>query len=162
MTNNETLDINDLKKFARANRSIAETVLLAQAFAELERERVDAYVRPIFDSYTFVSDAGHPITDPDHLYMTDLEGANYLAYNNAVLDANVANGWTGDRDFCPALTAETLLIDAQNCLLQVFAEHIGASYNSFYGETRTKALKLLLGVCLTKTNAGTLAESVSW
>lgn len=149
MNNTDTLSITSIRRFARDHKGLAHTVCTAQAFAELERERVDAYTRPIFDRYTFLCErTGKRITDPDRLYLTDLDGANYLDYLEAVYDAHAAHGWEGPRDHCPALVAESLHTDAENCLLQAFADFIGASTASFYGDTRKRALDLLLRACL--------------
>jgi hypothetical protein len=49
MTTTPTLD--QFEQFSRDAALAARAVLMAQAFAQLERERVDAYIRPIFDSF---------------------------------------------------------------------------------------------------------------
>src|SRR5436305_796946 len=44
----------DFKDWAREHRSLALAVCRAQAAAELTRARVDAYIKPIFESFGFV------------------------------------------------------------------------------------------------------------
>ena len=43
--------------------------------------------------------------------------------------------------------------DAENLLLQAFAEFIGVSPGGFYGKNRERALDLLLTVCLQGSDA---------
>ena len=53
---NMALTINKLKNWARENRDLALTVCTARAFAELELERVNAYILPVFETYEFTKD----------------------------------------------------------------------------------------------------------
>ncbi len=73
-TNPAPLSVPKLKTWARTNRSLAMTVVTARAFYQLERERVAAYVTPIFLKYGFTdADNGAPLTDPSKLYHSDEE-----------------------------------------------------------------------------------------
>lgn len=118
------LTIENLKEFIeKEGREIAETVCFAQAFAQMERERVNEYKKPIFDRYSF-SDEGDktPITDPELLYKTNLESENYKKYNDEILNAHAANGWNGERGLCPALVAEDLQRQAEYCLISAWMQ----------------------------------------
>ena len=135
---------------------MAETVCLAQAFAECERERVDAYIAPVFARFNFVigptmaahyKDGGQRITDPGKLYLCEDE-EQCKAYYAACDDAHRAHGFTGKPGYCPALIAEALLIDAQNCLLRVGCDLLGLDDIPAMPEHRAKMLDLLLGACL--------------
>lgn len=156
MTNTATatankLTVNKLKAWAKANREVAMTALKARAFAELERERVDAYIAPIFARYGFVDDlngTGAALTDPKKLYLsTDEERC--ADYYSECDRAHREHGYTGDAGTCPALVAEDLQIHAENILLDSLAKFVGV--DGFYSlEIRAKALDLAIGACVAK------------
>lgn len=153
MTNTETatkaLTVKKLRTWARSNRSLAETVLKAQAFAELERERVDAYIAPIFARYGFKDDEGNAIASPRKLYLCEDDAACAAFY--AECDAvHCAHGFIGGAGECPALVAESILIQAQNLLLDSLAKFVGVDGFSGSLELREKALKLALGSCFAR------------
>jgi hypothetical protein len=140
----------------------ARAVLLAQAFAELERERVDAYVRPIFDRYQFQYAAewgdrrgglSGPIPSPKDLYLCD-DAPGLAAYYADCDDAHRAHGFTGPAGHCPALRAESLLLAAQNALIDLAKPLFGFDARDLYGEDRRKCLDLLLGACLKAEREG--------
>ena len=141
-----TPTLTQFKTWARANRSLAEAVCMAQAFAECERERVDAYIRPVFDRYTFIDEQGKRITKPRDLFMSADDATEFYAACDV---AHRENGFTGESGYCPALIAESMLIDAQNALIKSGAALLGID-GDIYGEHRKKMLDLLLGACLTK------------
>jgi hypothetical protein len=135
----------------------ARAVLLAQAFAELERERVNAYIRPIFASYHFMIGkcwqkdptlAGQPITDEQHLYLCDDDDPQLAAYYDECDRAHRAHGFRGKPGHCPALEAEHLLTIAQSALLDLSTPLFGFRGDSLFGEDRARALKLLIGACM--------------
>jgi hypothetical protein len=144
-----------LKAWARENRALAMTVCKATAFAQLERERVDAYVEPIFDRYGFTDEDGDPITSPERLYNCEDEQACSVYYAEC-LRAHAEHGWKGDPEHCPALVAEDLQIKAENLLLGSLAEFLGLgntmfTFSSRHGnplETRKAVLELALGACI--------------
>jgi hypothetical protein len=144
--------IDEFKQYARIECSeLIATLIAARIFAEVERERVNSYVEPIFAQYDFrpsaewltrrggMADA--PLTRKD-LYLTDLDAPAYLEYCERVKDAHAANGWTGDRDFCPALVAESAVNDAENAVLVSLGRMMNAPFEKLYGEKREHALKL--------------------
>jgi hypothetical protein len=151
------LNVETLQAFARENKPIAETVCLAQAFAELETERVMAYIKPLFATFEFYRDLdgdedGERITDLDQLYLSkDDEQAR--AFYDAADAAHREHGFDGEKDIWPNLVAESMHTDAENCLLQAFAEFIGVSPGRFYGKLRAQALDLLMRICLQDSNA---------
>lgn len=120
-----------------AEMAVDETVvelvaecLFREGKAQLVRERVDEYTKPVFDSFTFYVtedckrekgtayiDADGRILNEKRLYLTDLDGENYKAYLTAIRKAHLENEFgdvireherthNGDQGFCPALIAE--------------------------------------------------------
>lgn len=148
------MDVKQLKAWARANRSLAMTVCKARAFAEVERERVDAYVRPIFVRYGFKNDldgSGETLTDPRRLYLSEEDDRAKEFY--AECDrAHRAHGFDGPEGHCPALIAEDLQCRAEQLLLASLAAMQGLDDGELSRtlELRARALELALGVCLGK------------
>lgn len=151
MTNtNPALTVAKLKTWARQNRGLALAVATARAFHELEIERTDAYVAPIFARYGFRDEDGAPIPTTDKLYLCEDDAACAAFY--AECDAaHRAHGFTGGEGEHPALIAETVKIRLENQLLESLAAFTGAP--GFYTlELRAKALKIALGSCLTNSS----------
>jgi hypothetical protein len=142
-------NINEFKAWCRAHKGLAEAVCMAQAFAELERPRVDAYVLPIFERYEFKDEEGQPIPNPDRLYRCpdDAKCAAFYAECDA---AHRANGFKGSEGVCPALQAENLVIEAEQALIRVAAVFFGIENAPLYDKKREQFLKLVLGACLQK------------
>lgn len=148
--------VEDLKAWARDHRDLAMTVAKAQAFASVERERVDAYERPIFDRYTFTDDmlahhnepgvAKRVLTDPKQLYLSEDE-ERVAAYYAECEVAHRAHGYQGEEGTCPALVAEDLQFRAEALLLDALAGFIGT--DGFYTlELRAKALDMAMRCAL--------------
>lgn len=149
-----TPQINEFKAWAQANSDLAKAVLLAQAFAKIERERVDAYILPMFESRTFyrAKEWGEQkrITRYDDLYLTDPHGAEYLQFCADCDAAHRAHGFTGEAGCCPALIAEDLRCKAESALIDAGCKLMGIDH-IYNLEHRAKMLKLLLGACLIET-----------
>jgi hypothetical protein len=148
--------VDQFKTWARRNQPVAKAVLLARAFAALERQRVDAYIAPIFASYGFTYGAiargqltGLIPTQKD-LYLAD-DGPQMAAYYAECDAAHRAHGFTGPDGHCPALTAETLVRDAERALMDQALPLFGIE--DVYGDDRAKYLELLIGACLIKKGA---------
>lgn len=153
MTKTQTPTLRQFKQWARTNAPLAKAVLLAQAHAELERERVNVYIQPILARYAFVdglsrdSHKGSPITDTEHLYLVTDE-AKVAAFFKECDAAHRAHGFAGPEGHCPALRAENLLMQAQSALIDCAKPLFGFDSTDIYGENRKKALELLLGACM--------------
>lgn len=152
----KTPTLSEFQAWARENHRLAHSVCLAQAFAECERKRVDAYVLPIFNSYTWTvrpefqerrNGGVNTIDKPGDLYLSDQE-EQLAEYYAACKAAHIAHGWRGDPDHCPALSADSLLMEAQQALLESGSELLGVNLRDVYGDLRKRALDLLLGACL--------------
>lgn len=150
----KTPSLSQFKTWARQNHELAQAVCAAQAFAECERQRVDAYVLPIFKSYTFIVGLTgvrrklvEYVTSPRDLYLCTDE-ALCKKYYAECDQAHRAHGFKGQDGFCPALVAESELVDAQNALIKSGAELLGIDGADVHGEHRKQMLHLLLGACL--------------
>jgi hypothetical protein len=155
----KTPTVPALKKWARANKGLAKAVLKAKAFAEVERERVDAYVEGVFAKYEFYNDLDSPrntrkgekLTHSKSLYLSTDEAKTSEFY--AECDrAHREHGFTGTEGHCPALEAESLLVEAENGLLDEVGKLMGLDGRDFSRslELRAKTLDWALSVCLAK------------
>lgn len=151
-TATKTPTLAQFKQFAREIAPAARAVLMAQAFAELERKRVNAYTRPLFAEYTFADKrTGERITDPKWLYLSEDDDlcADYFKQCDAL---HREHGFTGPEGHCPALIAENLLMAAQRELLNLASPLFGVDFANTFGDTRKKALDLLIGAALKTDN----------
>jgi hypothetical protein len=119
------------------------------AFAQVERERVNAYILPIFQRYGFRDDEGKPITNPERLY-TCTDEERVAAYYEECDRAHREHGFTGPKGHCPALTAEDALVKAENALIRAASALTGIEVGEVYLESRRKYLDILLGACIKK------------
>lgn len=149
------VSLEQFKRFSADTAPAARAVCMAQAFAELTRERVDAYVRPIFDSYgfTYSGDLAEkcglsgPLPSPKELYLCDDEPALKAFYADCD-EAHRAHGANLPAGHCPALHAEHLLIVTENALIDLAEPLFGIGVHNLYGENRRKYLDLLIGAGL--------------
>ena len=148
----ENITPADLKAWAAAHRGVVKAHLALVAFAELEAERVAAYIAPVFAKFSFVSDAlegSHPITDPEDLYLSDDEeqmGEYYAACDVA----HRLNGFTGPEGWCPSGMAKTAVISSENDLVKAFEKFTGFTGYGRYPKIRANVLELILKVCLSE------------
>lgn len=143
------------KRWARDVQPAAKAVLMARVHADMERERVDAYITPIFASYGFTYGAmGHkchldgPIPNQGELYLCD--DPRLPAYYEECDAAHRAHGFTGPHGHCPALVAGYLVLNTENALIDLAKPLFGIEPGSLYGENRAKYLELLIGACFVK------------
>src|SRR5262245_35201099 len=145
--------IEQFKSWAKDCAPAARAVLMARVYAEMKRAEVDAYIRPIFDSYRFTvakewrhgPEKDSIITDPKHLYLADDEPL-VAAYFEDCDKAHREHGFKGPHGHCPALTAEHLVIVAERGLIDLAKPLFGIE--DVYGDNRAKYLELLIGACL--------------
>lgn len=151
-----TPSLSEFKTWARAHSTAAIVVCAAQAFAKVERERVDAYIRPIFNRYAFQKSLpvgkdgwrmSGPVNKPDDLYLCTDE-PRIAAYYAECDAAHRAHGFTGPDGHCPALVAAEIARKCENGLITEGAKLMGIELPLLYGERRQKMLDLLLGACL--------------
>ena len=152
--------IQQFKRWCKEHRDLAMAVVMAQAAAEVTREKVDAYIKPVFDRFEFyvsaefgnrAGTAGERILTPRDLYLADLDSPLMAEYQEACDAEHKRQGYDDlQPGFCPALIAEHLLIEAQNALMEAANPLFGLKHNPYMPEDRKKYLKLLLGACLLK------------
>ena len=147
-----TPTLTEFKAFSADIAPAARAVLMARVYAQMERERVDAYIRPIFESYKFeygeIARGLHgPIPSPNELYLVD-DGPGLTAYYADCDDAHRAHGFKGPKGHCPALTAETLQRTTEGLLIDLAKPLFGIHSSDLYGEDRIKYLELLIGAAL--------------
>ena len=160
-TETKTPSVTEFKAFMSKRGSggkLADAVFVAKAFAELERERVDKYVEPIFAKYGFVNKrSGEPLLKSRDLYLAgdtpDVEAKCKEFYDECEV-AHRANGFTGKVGNCPALCAENALMMAERALLIAAGEVFGIDGSDIYGKNREKMLDLLLGAAAIKYRKG--------
>lgn len=142
-----TPTVNEFKRWAKQNRPLAVNALNARAHAELERERVAAYIRPVFESFTWPAGMdGHAITGHKDIYLCEDEEL-CRRYFDACDAAHRLHGFTGPKDHCPALVAESEQIQAENLLLREGCALMGIERESLFGDLRARFLETLLGAC---------------
>lgn len=151
----KTPTLQQFKSFSKDIAPAARAVLMARVFADMERERVNAYIQPIFDSYKFVygpyglEREGQRMTDPKDMYMlADLDDALVKAYYADCDDAHRAHGFRGPQGHCPALHAENLVLAVERELMKLAEPLFGIKETSVYGKDRAKYLELLIGAAL--------------
>jgi hypothetical protein len=146
------VNVSQFATLARSLRSQVADVLKARAFAVSEQQRVDAYVRPIFDGFTFTISgdvdprhAGQRITKPRDLYLSS-DGELCQQFYDACDAAHRAHGFTGPHGYCPALVAETDAMRAERALLEKAGAFFGVDFASnLFGDDRVRCLSLLIG-----------------
>lgn len=138
------------KKWARANKPLAKAVALAQAFAQVERERVDDYVEPLFQSYGFLDDEGKPVTASERSYLVEGDETRMSEFYAKCLVLHAEHGYKGEPETCPALVAENLACKAEQALLDELATFMGLDSIWTTLEQRAKALDLAMTACLGK------------
>lgn len=141
-------------------------VLAARVFAECERARVDAYIRPIFDSYGFThgakwgdAHAGERLQEPKDLYLADDE-IQVAAYFEECDRAHRAHGFTGPKGHCPALTAEYLVVEAERALIDLTAPTFGIDPDALFLDHRATFLDLIITAAVKAGNVRNLFKEV--
>lgn len=142
----QALTLENLKAFLPALRPLVLSMTAARAWAIVESKRVNAYIMPLFATFTFLDEDGALITDPDYLFKCDDEAlvASYFAACDA---AHREHGFTGETGCCPALIAEAAQIKAENAVLDALGDFLGQhiSYSM-----RKQALELCCQLALAR------------
>jgi len=160
------IDSAQFKEWARLHRSLALAVCHAQAAAELTREKVDAYIKPIFESFNFVycgdlaerldKRAGEKFVGKRLQYKKDLhlcDDPRLPEYFAACTAAHRAHGYDLPDGHCPALRMENLLIKAQGELIAAAEPIAGIKRYMLIADNREEAyLDLLIRACLAETS----------
>ena len=176
MSAKPSVSIADLQRWARDNARLALAVCEAQAFAEGTKERVSAYVQPIFDSFNFICEGtmaerfdaspregdiekfvGRKIKTQNDREFCWLHGPDesdeikdkLRRYYEAVDAEHRRRGYHDlEPGHCPALRAQTLHTQAENALIDSAHDLFPIDSHQLYGDNREKYLDLLMGVCI--------------
>lgn len=144
------LSVETLKAWAAANQGYGRALIVARGVAKAIRIWVDSYTTPIVAQFDFVDeDTGERITKPGDVWNAGASEETFERYYAALDAAHRAHGFTGPEGHCPALIAESQIIDAENTLLRSLCDFIGARSLPF-GKLRERALKIALD-CTTAT-----------
>lgn len=147
-----TPTLQQFKAFSADIAPAARAVLLARVFAQVERERVDAYILPIFRRYGFrycgeLADKcggdNQPVSKPGNLYLC--EDKRVPEYYAECDRAHREHGFTGPSGYCPALIAEHLVITTENALIDLAGPLFDCDFQRVYGDNRKKLLEILIG-----------------
>lgn len=156
----QTPSLKQFTTWAHQHHGLAKTVVMAQAYAQLKREQVDAYIAPIFARYDFRVDpkfarrpAGEKIMDIKDLYLTDLDSPQYKAFLADCDRAHRKHSFDGPENHCPALIAEHLQLQAETVLLDAGCKLMGLEHIPYKLEHRAEMLKILMGACLKEPTA---------
>lgn len=154
------LTIESLRAFVKANKSLVNDLIQAREEAPKVRAAVEGVVNPLFANFPhkFWTEgrvrgwlSGKPvvertlITDPNKLYMVDdMDSESMTAWDKARNEAILA-AFPGTPDgFCPALMAESKIIELENALLESAAETLDGSFSNICNmKMRDEAVSLL-------------------
>ncbi len=155
------IDPQQFTEWARAHRDLALTVCKAQATAIVIRERVDDYIKPIFDSFGFTYSGtlaerldrrageklvGKPLKIED-LHLCD--DPRMQEYFDACDAAHRAHGFDLPKGHCPALHAKHLLVQAEGLLIDAAKPLAGIErYMLIKNGNEKEYLDLLIKACL--------------
>lgn len=154
-TNRQNPTVEQFKQFAADVAPAARAVLLARIHAETERQRVDAYILPIFRRYGFrycgeLADKcggdNQPVSKHGNLYLC--EDPRIPEYFEECDAAHRAHGFTGPHGNCPALTAEHLVVETENALIDLATPLFGVESHQLIGDKRAKYLDLIIGAAV--------------
>jgi hypothetical protein len=149
------VSITQFKRWCQTHKSLAITVCTTKAIAEVTREKVDAYTQPIFDSFEFQYcgelaeklNLTGPVPRATFYLCDDPRIPEFYAACDA---EHKRQGFNVPEGHCPALTAEALLIKAENALIEAAQSLFDLGVHQIHFENRRKYLDLLLGACLAK------------
>ena len=154
----------DAKQHAKLAREMARslvnevnTVLLAQAVADVEREKCDAIQRRLLAESEYfgrhktrsnpTGDRFRVLEPKDDWLMEDEDAARFYAALDA---AYAAAGYKLEPGYCPALMAENAQCQAENAMIVAagkwFPEFVDEGTPRVWGEKRDKLVELLIGL----------------
>jgi len=167
---------SDLQQWAKDNAKLALAVCETQAYAEVTKEMVDAYVQPLFDSFDFICEGtmaerfdaspregdtekyvGRKIKTPNDREFCWLHGRDesdeikdkLRRYYEAVDAEHRRQGYHDlAPGHCPALRAQNLHTQAENALIDSAHDLFGVDSHQLYGDNRKTYLDLLMGICI--------------
>lgn len=174
MSNRPSVSVADFEQWARDNARLALAVCEAQAYSEVTKEHVDAYVQPIFERFNFICEGtlaerfdasprkgdteksvGRKIKTPNDHEFSWLHGPDESAaikaklrrYHEAVDAEHRRQGYHDlEPGHCPTLRAQNLHTQAENALIETARPLFGIT--DVYGDNRKQYLEILIGACI--------------
>lgn len=146
----KTPTLSQFKRFCKTNGRLALAVVEAQALAQVTRAKVDAYIAPVLAAAALRDEDGALITNAQQVYLC-ADDAACSAFFAACDAAHRAAGYDMPPGYNPALVAQSMLIDAENALIDAGCKLLGVERCLVDGENRADMLKLLLGACVPNT-----------
>lgn len=141
--------------------------LLARAHAEATRQKVDAYIQPIFELYTFKVkeewaelERSEIITSKNDLYLCGDDELVSEFYAECDREHR-KQGYNLPAGYCPALVAESLLTDTENILIAASGKGFDVTNHKLLCsglEARQKWIDLVVSLVVQST--GMTAESL--
>jgi len=159
--------LQEFQAWAAKSWPLAEAVLLATAAAKVVRADVDAIQRailaerPLPMGAEYVADypkLGGMITDPKHVFLCDDAAARKAYYAECDRRERAAGVKPVDMPatHCPALSAETRQLQAENALIGSGMQLLlrPGQAHLVYGQARAKLLALCMQACVQAHNEG--------
>lgn len=165
---NTNLSAPEFQSWCKDHATDAALLLAAMARARVTRQRVDAYIAPVFARFKFpttaeVRAAGGPefVTRPGDLYLCGDE-ALCRDFFAACDVAHRENGYTMEPGFCPALTAAHDVIKLENAFMDEAAALTGVTREQLSKPDNRRAwLDILLKACVSAGNLTTAARALA-
>ena len=129
--------------WCKANQKQALAIRDQRQVAALKRAEVDAYVRPLFDSFGFTDEEREPIGKPSDLYLCT-DDALCAAFFTGCDTLHRQHGFEGKKGYCPALIEETKLMDMEWRLIEEAVKVLKMPAPMRTPENRDKILGLIL------------------
>jgi len=142
MTTKHNITVQSLKAWVASNLDAVAEMEAARIVAVAERERVDAYVEPLFRTFGFVDDEGKPIDRAANLYRCEDEEACARFYA-ACDEAHRVRGFAGPAGHCPALVAEHAQSQAEQKVVASMCAFLGIESYQLTLEKRAELLRLI-------------------
>lgn len=150
-------------RLAEECEAAVNAVLLAKAYAETKREQVEAVKREELAKVAYMvapehldGDAPERITEPKNDWlMTPADFADYLAHLDKVERERGIKPDDMPAEHCPALVAESLLVDAENLLIDIAWSHVSPDgtmngRTMLYLEKRERFIDLICGLVVNR------------
>jgi hypothetical protein len=141
------MNASELRAFVRtpAFTEPAAAYLAKKLHAEVMREEVDAYLKPIWDGFGFKDKrTGEVIAHHNHAYRAE-DDSRMVEFYAACDRAHAEHGHQLQPGYCPALCANRDLVTAEHVILKACAGPLGFDYDSLvcHMDIRERMLELI-------------------
>lgn len=141
-----TTTLQEFKEWVEANRERAHKIVELRVQEKELHQKVEAYIKPIFDKYGFCDESGNELEHWDDLYICKNEGSVKLFY--AECDAaHRENGFDLPEGYWPNLVAENERMKAETDLMKAACPFFGLDHIPSRIGHRERFLELLMKAC---------------